>query len=622
MNTRSAKITGLPGESGWAQVHDFKPEDPEKLRLRGHLFAVVATRKIEGGVEVVNSGRELISRLHEEYFGDLSTKPFNALTSAVGKVIGEFKETWGDVEIAACAIVGNVVFSSAGGGTKVIISRNGSLATILDSTSNVVSASGYPKTGDVILLGTKTFFEKFTSGTIKEGLENHDPESAAESFAPVLHEADNVGTVGAAIVKFNEERVDAPVVSVEEPPQKPQMTFENAKSSFSGFISGLVKKIPARRIYVREPMNDEVVSQSKRLTFTVAIALIVILAISIGFGIRQKKINDLKKQYQGILEQASQEVDQAISLASVSPDQSRELFADSMQKLDQIDALNIKDPKVELLRSRINESRGAILGEYEVTPEAFLDLGLLSSGFKGDSLSVSGGNIYILDRMGKRIVSVAISTKKSKVVAGPGVIDEALDLAAYEDRVFVLGGDGIYEIGTTKDKVINKVWGGDAFVRAFAGNMYVLDKSGNAIYRYAGSGNTFGDKQDWLAASTQADFSDAKSWGIDGSIYVLYPNSRVLKYSRGSPQSFRISSVIPEIGSVDALYADPDNQDVYLLDRAGKRIVVVDKNGQYKAQYVNDAIANVTNLVVSEADKKIILLTEDKLFSVDIKHLQ
>lgn len=620
MNTRSAKITGLPGESGWVQVHDFTPDDPEKLRLRGRLFAVVSTKKVEGGVEVVTSGREIISRLHEQYFGDLSTKPFNALTSAVGKVISEFKETWGDIEIAACAVIGDVVFSSAGGGAKVVISRGGALATILDSSGDAVSASGYPKTGDVILLGTKTFFGIFASDVIKSGLENPDPQSAADSFAPALHEASDAGTAGAAIIKFNEEKIEVPVASVEEPQQNLQKTSESVKLSLGGFFSGLAKRIPARRIYVREPMNDEVVSQSKKLTFTVAIALLVILAISIGFGVRQKKINDLKKQYQGILAQASQEVDQAISLASVSPDQSRELFADSMQKLDQIDVLNIKDPKVEELRSKIGESRGAILGEYDVIPELFLDLSLLSSGFKGDVLSVSGGSIYILDKGGKRIVSVAIPTKKSKVVAGPGVVDEALDLAAYEDRVFVLGGDGIYEIGSTKSKVIDKVWGGEAFIRAFAGNLYVLDKSGNAVYRYAGSGNTFGDKQDWLSASTQADFSDAKSWGIDGSIYVLYPNSRVLKYSRGSPQSFRISGVIPEIGSIDALYADPDNQDIYLLDRAGKRVVVVDKNGQYKAQYVSDGVANATNLAVSEADKKIILLVGEKLFSLDIKH--
>ena len=106
---------------------------------------------------------------------------------------------------------------------------------------------------------------------------------------------------------------------------------------------------------------------------------------------------------------------------------------------------------------------------------------------------------------------------------------------------------------------------------------------------------------------------------MDGAIYVLYPNAKILKYSLGSPQNFSLFGVTPEIGKIDAIYADPDNQYLYLLDKAGKRVVVIDKKGNYKAQYTNDQIAEAVSLVVSEAQKKIILLTGDKLLSIDIK---
>jgi hypothetical protein len=170
--------------------------------------------------------------------------------------------------------------------------------------------------------------------------------------------------------------------------------------------------------------------------------------------------------------------------------------------------------------------------------------------------------------------------------------------------------------------VIEKTWAGDALISAFAGNMYVLDKSANAIYRYSGlPGGTFGPQQKWLSASTTANFSGALSWGMDGAIYVLYPSARVLKYSLGSPQNFSISGVLPEIGNIDAISADPDNQYIYLLDKAGKRVVVIDKKGKYKAQYIDDQITGAKSLVVSEAQKQIILLTGDKLLSIEIKHL-
>ena len=237
------------------------------------------------------------------------------------------------------------------------------------------------------------------------------------------------------------------------------------------------------------------------------------------------------------------------------------------------------------------------------------------------TVSASGGNIYILDKSGKSVVSVAVDTKKSKVVAGPTVIDTANDLASYQDTAFILADDGIYQVGITKTKVVGKTWTGDALISAFAGNMYVLDKAGNMIYRYTGiTGGTFGPQQNWLSASTKANFSGAIAWGMDGAIYVLYPNAKILKYSLGSPQNFSISGVLPQIGNIDAINADPDNQYVYLLDKAGKRVVVIDKKGNYKAQYTSDQIAGAKSLVVSEAQKQIILLTGDKLLSIAIKN--
>ena len=639
-------MTATPGPSGWAQVHEFAPDDPEKLRLRGRLFAVVATERVEEGIDTIASGRELISRLHEEYFGSLTEKPFDALRNASWKVAAEFRQSWGDVEIAACALVGGVVYSAAFGGSQVIICREGALATILASHSTlrdvssrpstvssdrigsdskssdeVISASGYPKEGDVVLLATKAFFEKVSPGVIKAALTSGSPEGAAETFAPMIHGGVEKGTLGAAIIKFD-GRSDFFAVPKPKAPEIQKKTTPLLKQKLADWFSKFSKKIPQKSIYVRSSMGDEVTSQSRKLTLSVGVILLIILIVSIGFGIRQKMVNDLKKKYQGILQEAQSDVDQAIGLASVSPDKSRELFTDSEQKLGEILSLKVNDPKVTDLQKKIDDSRGAILGEYQIEPVLFLDLSLLSSGFNGDVVSSSGGNIFILDKLGKRIVSVVVETKKSKVVAGPTVIDGVDGLASYQDSAFILSSDGIYQLGLGKTKVIDKTWTGDALISAFAGNIYVLDKSGGAIYRYQGqAGNTFGGQQNWLSAGSKVNFSDASAWGMDGAVYVLYPASRILKYSLGSPQNFSISGVIPEIGNVDAIYADPDNQYLYLLDKAGKRVVVVDKKGKYKAQYISDQIAGATGLVVSEAQKEIILLTGDKLLSIEIKHL-
>jgi len=624
LGTISAKVTATPGPSGWVQVHEFAPDDPEKMHLRGRLLVVVATKKAGEGIDTITLGRQFVGRLHDEYFGSLTEKPYDSLRNAVQKVVSEFEQPWGKIEIAACAYAGGVVYSAASGGARVVVCRDGSLATILESADEVIAASGYPKEGDLILLGTKAFFDKVSPEMVKSGLISGTLQGAAETFIQIIHETGEEGTAGSVVIGFNGEKNEP--VTISQPPVQPQiqetMQSVNYKEKFLDFIGKISRRIPRRSIYIRSGMGDEAISQSRKLTFSAGIILLLILAVSIGFGIRQKNINDLKNKYQEILAEATTDVDQAISLASVNPDQSRTLFLDSEQKLQQIQALKVNDPKVDELQKKINDSRGAIFGEYDVTPDLFLDLGLLSSGFSGDSISSSGGQVFILDKSGSRVVSVALDTKKSKVVAGPTVISSALDLASYETNVYILSSDGIYEVDSGSTKVIDKTWSGDAFLSAFAGNLYVLDKAGNQIYRYSGQvENTFGPQQSWLSASTKADFSGAVSWGMDGAIYVLYPNAKILKYSLGSPQSFSVTGVLPEIGSIDAIYADPDNQYIYLLDRAGKRVVAVDKTGKYKAQYVGDQIAEAKSLVISEAQKEIIFLTGDKLLSIGMPNL-
>jgi len=630
LRIESAKVTAAPGASGWAQVHEFIPEDAERKSARGQLIAVIATDKVEEGIGTITSGREIISRLHEEYYGPTEGKPFDLLRNSMQKVADGFGEGWGNVEIAACVFVGGVIYSAASGGAEVLICRDGALATILASDGDVITASGYPKVGDFMLLATKTFIQRIPIGVIKTVLSGGSPGEAAETLNPLIHVEGVNGNLGAVVMKFNNE--DAPPIFQE--PIKPKTQNEKLRVPPKDNSVNLIKqkaavlfnkfrgRIPKRNIYIKPGMRDEVTSQSKKMTFSVGVILLIILIISIGFGIRQKGINDLKKKYQGILQIAQSQVDEAIALASVSPDRSRELFLDSEKKLKEIQDLKVTDPKVADLQKKIEESKGAILGEYEAVPTLFLDLSLLSSGFTGDTVSATGGNVYILDKLGKRVVSVAVDSKKSKVVAGPSVIDNVTDLAAYQDTVYILSADGIYQVGIGKTKVIDTTWAGDALISAFAGNMYVLDKSGNAIYRYTGQvGETFGPQQKWLSASTTANFSGVTGWGMDGAIYVLFPNAKVLKYSLGSPQNFSISGVLPEIGNVDAIYADPDNQYIYLLDKAGKRVVVIDKKGNYKAQYTNDQVAGAKSLVVSEAQKEIILLTGDKLLSIEIKHL-
>jgi hypothetical protein len=623
----SAKLTGNPGTSGWAQVHEFAPEDVTKLAQRGHLFAVVATSRHEEGVDSVIAGRELLARLHEEYFGKDEGEAFNVLKSAIEKVISEFRESWGEVEVAAVAFMDKVVYSAVGGGAQVSIFRNGMLAKILESSPNkVVSASGYPKEKDILLLATKRFFEIIPNGVLKGALEGADPATAAESLAPSIHAISDNGNIGAVVIKFEKETF-FPKEEVEVPPEVPAgiSMSQKARVFLGGAVSRvqgvLSRRLPERKIYVRGVSDEESIPQSKKMTMSVGIVLLVILLISIGFGIRQKVLKDQKSKYGDRLTQAQHEIDEAIGLASLNAERSRELFGSSLSLAETLKAEGVKDPQLEELITKLESNRGTILGEYRQDGELYMDLSILSDGLKGDDLSGSSDRVYVLDKSGKKVVGITLATKKTEVVAGPDQLEGAAILASYEDRVFILTGEGIFEVGDDRTKAIEKDWEGEAFPYAYAGNIYLLDKAANTIWRFAGAEGAFGSKTDWLGEGVEPDFSRIVSVTIDGNIWVLSQTGKILKFSRGSPQNVAAAGVVPSLAQADAIYTNEELGFVYILDKGGKRVVVLDKDGNYKAQYFSDKAAEAIDLMVSEKEKKIILLAGSKLYFLELKHL-
>lgn len=631
-NIISAKITGNPDPTGWSQVHEYLPEDLEKLQNRGHLFAVIGTSRNEQGVDSVATGREILSRLHEEYYGKEEGTPFNVLKSALEKVIAEFKENWGEVEISAMVSLGEVVYSAAGGGGQVLIYRNGMTATIIDSRGGEVAcASGYPKENDIIVLSTKELMESISLGIIKSALSALEPQTIAETLAPKVLTLTDSGALGLVVAKFSKEpQREIPTFSA--PKQEEGVANQiimPTKVEVPGFIKNTFNKIkydvtrklvgtlPEKRIFIKGGGEEESFSPARKRTALVGILLLAILLVSIGFGIRQKSLKDSRSKYIDRLTTAQSQIEEAITLSSVDESRARELFGNSKSIADALVSEGVKDKDLDELIAKINDNQGIILGEYKLSAETYLDLSILSDGFSGDDIAGSSEKFYVLDKKGKKIVSVVFGTKKTQVVAGPDKVGDAISFLAYEDNTYIINDEGINETG--EDTLIEKDWDGEVIPYAYAANIYLLDKTANNIWRYSAAEGGFGSKNSWLAPGITADFSRIKAITIDGSIWTLSDTGKIFKFTRGSPQNMSNTGTVPEITSADSIYTNETLEGVYILDTSGKRVVVLGKDGKYKAQYISDDLSEALDLIISEKDKKIVFLTPGKLQFLEIK---
>ena len=92
---------------------------------------------------------------------------------------------------------------------------------------------------------------------------------------------------------------------------------------------------------------------------------------------------------------------------------------------------------------------------------------------------------------------------------------------------------------------------------------------------------------------------------------------------QGSPQATKKLNISPQIGISSVIYSNENLKDIYVLDSSNARIVVANKELEFKAFYIADEFKDSLGIFASEKDKKMIVLgSGGKLYSVEIKHLE
>ncbi|KKU95301.1 MAG: hypothetical protein UY27_C0023G0009 [Candidatus Gottesmanbacteria bacterium GW2011_GWA1_48_13] len=81
-------------------------------------------------------------------------------------------------------------------------------------------------------------------------------------------------------------------------------------------------------------------------------------------------------------------------------------------------------------------------------------------------------------------------------------------------------------------------------------------------------------------------------------------------------ESFTVSGLDKDLGENRIIYTDEDQENLYVLDRTNKRIVVLKKTGEYLQQYEGGEIGNASSLVVDEKAGKVYILAGSKIYEI------
>jgi hypothetical protein len=599
------KLTGNPDPSGWVSVHDFTPLNPELVNKKGRLITVASM----AGPEI---GKMIFTRLHEIYFNTKDGNSLDHLSKSIEETAKEFTSPNSALQIISVVILNDKILFAGIGKVQAWVLRKGQLARIIKSGNSVVVAAGELANNDLFYIGTDSFFDKITPEILKN---------------PALLKSEDIkpsGNLGVIILKAEQTAISRPVEidplpapSLHELPHK----ISPIRLAVASAIDKIINILPKQKLFVKEDLGEIKSNKKRKIATSAGAILLFLLIVSIFFGVRQQKISTSQSKYAGILSRVQHDLDEAQSLSVINPSQARSLVLDANNEIQGLVSQKIKDDKVTKLAQAVANAMGQIAGLYNTPPNMYLDLSLQTSGFKGDDMASSDNRMVVLDRKGKRLISIDIDTSKTATVAGPDIMPNANYVSAYSDRNFVTAADGVWSVGDKAEPVIKSEWGSDILPFAYTGNFYILDKANGIIWRYQGDGGTFGPKANWFGAGIKPNLSNIISWTIDGNIWMLTSENKILRFSGGNPIDFGLVDLDKPLQAVD-IATSQDSKYLYILDSGNGRILVINKDdGSTKAQYVSDNIRNAKKIVVSEASNKIILLEGDKLYSLDMKHL-
>lgn len=486
------------------------------------------------------------------------------------------------------------VFVTSEKGGEVWLRRGDKQGKVLSGSS---TGTGAMKTEDILILVNNQMRASLTETHLREALRHNDVKEILQVFSTTSKKDSTKGT--ALVLKI------VPDVTGEMA-EKVTAPISRAITVVPSITRKAISVLAARRRYV-------------------GIFLVVVFILIAGsFWYRREYIVSSQATHDTVLE-LQQNLKAATALIPLNPLKAREALITVKTRTDDIDQrmLSKKEQRqITEVLAAIDEALLLSLKKYEVQLKPFFEVSLTKQEAQIDDLSLYQDALFLLDKQNRAVYRINLGTKASRIVVGGKDFNNFQHVLAYGEEVYLFSPDGIQKVGASPSLVPviskNPQWGTIRDMAAFGGNLYLLDTAHHLIWKYIVEETAFGEGQNYLLSDSKPNLSNAYRLAVDGSVWVVN-DSEVLRFIQGEELFWQMKGLDESITTITDLFTDEHTANLYLLDTQKKRVVVLNKDGMYIAQYTWKENISPTRLVASEVLKQILLFTSDTIYSIDIK---
>lgn len=507
--------------------------------------------------------------------------------------------------------VGPVMYIVCRGKGAVYLKRGEQISCLVRDSGEI---SGEVNVGDTLLLASAGFVRAFSDEELASLFDHQTPADVAEKLTLLFHERTE-GVGGAALIFQVIDFIDPEADLVKEIAAVAQPAV-----------------LPSRFSTIRRRVRERFfIHRTKFFTAKamIAAALIVIFCVSVIVGVWRQRQRANNQSVVAVINQAQYAFDEGVALLELNPVKGRQRLTDAktlLVPLTKTLSPRSKDGRqVTTLLAKVTDNLTQAMHIVASEPQLFYDAVLLKKDAVIASMSLDGDTLGLLDAATKTVYQLAIPSKNGQIVAGGDTFVQASHSALHGDLLYVLTGSGIASVSVrdkkTTDALIKKdsQWGTMASMVLFGGNLYLLDTQKSRIWKYVSTDAGFSELREYLNPDSLPDLSHATSMAIDGSVWVGTSDGTILRFSQGREMTLIIKGVEPGFGKRLIVYTNDALKHVYVLDSDNKRVVLLDRDGMYAGQYTWQGNIAITQLVVSEALKKILFLAGGKIYSLEMK---